>query len=336
MSHIETYFAKIASLSVDDIAAKLSKRPIAVIVVAIALVAAMNWSPAMWGLSSLACGGLLGFLFGIPRVEQIPEIDDGTKPKTTYRQSVNTNLTEISDWLTKIIVGVSLVQLNQIPPAFQSLVDYLSDMNYRPGMVGGILVFFGVAGFLAGYLLTRLYLASAFSEADRKANAFNANLESMAIAAINSQVKLHSEPLPDVPPTTTTTQPPRPSILNAGSMASLQTVDDYLKSIMPPRESVLRSWDQVVESLRENLRKKRMVIDRSEITDGTINFFEREKIFEDADLRVLRKLKNMQQLAVQSSDEISDSAAKVYRSLANGLISRMNNWPDDNTQSPSS
>ena len=38
-----------------------------------------------------------------------------TEPNLIYRQQVNTNLTEISDWLTKIIVGLGLINLKQIP-----------------------------------------------------------------------------------------------------------------------------------------------------------------------------------------------------------------------------
>jgi F0F1-type ATP synthase membrane subunit b/b' len=54
---------------------------------------------------SLLTGGILGFIFGIPSVLQ----DANSKLK------YNDNLVQISDWLTKIIVGVGLTQLFKIP-----------------------------------------------------------------------------------------------------------------------------------------------------------------------------------------------------------------------------
>ncbi len=69
----------------------------------------------------LAAGGIMGFLFGVPRVFQNdgsrssaePNADrdnpsghppEPTPSMPTYRMQVNTNLEQISDWLTKIIV----------------------------------------------------------------------------------------------------------------------------------------------------------------------------------------------------------------------------------------
>src|SRR5947209_8021878 len=65
-----------------------------------------------WMLASLAGGWAVGFLFGIPKILQSepPRASDGdaktpaAPTPSGYRQQVNTNLTEISDWLTKIIV----------------------------------------------------------------------------------------------------------------------------------------------------------------------------------------------------------------------------------------
>src|SRR6266508_6277591 len=58
---------------------------------------------------AFVAGGLLGFLFGIPRSLAGPEGSvDGAAAGGAYRP--NTNLEQISDWLTKILVGVGLVQ----------------------------------------------------------------------------------------------------------------------------------------------------------------------------------------------------------------------------------
>src|ERR1700693_2432800 len=63
-------------------------------------VAAMLFSAA-----SVGVGWVLGFLFGLPRCIEKPE-DPGLLGYLS-----NTNLLDVSDWLTKIIVGISLVQI---------------------------------------------------------------------------------------------------------------------------------------------------------------------------------------------------------------------------------
>jgi hypothetical protein len=79
------------------------------------------------GGAALMVGALLGFLFGVPRTLQgerppdvLEEPGEGGRP-AEYR--VNTNLEQISDWLTKILVGVGLVQLGSIIDAFGDLAD---------------------------------------------------------------------------------------------------------------------------------------------------------------------------------------------------------------------
>src|ERR1700743_738960 len=57
---------------------------------------------ASWGV-----GSVLGFLFGVPRLRT----STGAQPPVGDRSQFtpNTNLEQISDWLTKIIVGATLV-----------------------------------------------------------------------------------------------------------------------------------------------------------------------------------------------------------------------------------
>src|SRR4051794_33887578 len=72
-------------------------------------------SAVLFGLAAEACGGLLGLLFGVPRT-----IDpEGGERKGAARVSygANTNLEQISDWLTKILVGLGLTQLGPIRAA---------------------------------------------------------------------------------------------------------------------------------------------------------------------------------------------------------------------------
>jgi hypothetical protein len=106
-------------------------------------------------------GATLGFLFGVPRYKSA----DGTSavaaaPQAPAAQAVmaftpNTNLEQISDWLTKIIVGATLVQLVPIIQAFGGLCQWIAiQMQQPPAAIfaGGILIFFFFAGFMWGYL----------------------------------------------------------------------------------------------------------------------------------------------------------------------------------------
>lgn len=132
-------------------------------------------------LTASACvlsGGLLGFLFGIPRTLQHDKAEN-TIPNEQSREKstdnttiyqVNTNLEQISDWLTKILVGVGLTQITSLPGAIRKYSEFASS-----GFGGGpasktvavaVLIFYSVCGFLISYLWTRLYLAGALRQAD--------------------------------------------------------------------------------------------------------------------------------------------------------------------------
>jgi len=130
--------------------------------------------------SALLSGGFLGFLFGIPRTLQqgsspspspeertAGELKDG-RQETSY--AVNTNLEQISDWLTKILVGVGLTQIATIPAALKEFADYVGPgLGDYPGsriFAIAMLLFFTINGFLISYLWTRFYLAGALKRAD--------------------------------------------------------------------------------------------------------------------------------------------------------------------------
>lgn len=135
----------------------------------------------------LLVGVLLGFLFGIPRSLQSQEGETTRRqqqqnplasatgaaaknesPSMQYR--ANTNLEQISDWLTKILVGVGLTQLNNLPALFKSAGGFFG------GPLGGgssgsvfavcVILYFTIVGFLAAYLWTRLFLGSELAKAD--------------------------------------------------------------------------------------------------------------------------------------------------------------------------
>jgi hypothetical protein len=82
---------------------------------------------AIVAVAAACVGGLLGFLFGIPKLLQGP-LPASEKTGETGAANIapmprrflgtNTSLEEISDWLTKIIIGLGLVQ-------FQLVISYV-------------------------------------------------------------------------------------------------------------------------------------------------------------------------------------------------------------------
>ena len=124
------------------------------------------------------CGGLLGFLFGIPRALQESRSasgSDNTKDSQgIVRFQDNTNLEQISDWLTKILVGVGLTQLTNIPSTLEKyatgIAPALGGFSGSSAFIIAIFIFFSVDGFLIGYLWTRVYFAGELeqSEASRQ------------------------------------------------------------------------------------------------------------------------------------------------------------------------
>src|SRR5215831_2761083 len=69
------------------------------------------------GIGAVVLGALLGFVFGIPRTLQhdiAPSPNPGIAEQDQIAYQINTNLEQISDWLTKIIIGVGLIELGNI------------------------------------------------------------------------------------------------------------------------------------------------------------------------------------------------------------------------------
>ena len=124
-----------------------------------------NYTIGFWntlGIMTAICGaafmigGFIGFLFGIPKINQT--IED--LPKQHILQ--NDNLVEISDWITKIIVGVSLTQLNSFPGTlahWSEVIGSKANLHISPIAVGALIVFYIIAGFSCAYFWTRIYFA---------------------------------------------------------------------------------------------------------------------------------------------------------------------------------
>jgi hypothetical protein len=96
----------------------------------------------------------VGFLFGIPHTVQ------GTAAPTDGTQyQGNTNLEQVSDWLTKIIVGVGLVQIGRALPALAKLGTNLKaplgGLASSPAFGLGLTLSYVALGFLFLYLWAR-------------------------------------------------------------------------------------------------------------------------------------------------------------------------------------
>lgn len=150
------------------------------------------------GAASLV-GGLLGFLFGIPRstessvnrtrlghgtdgspaapvaakdaaADTNPSPEPGSSAEKPPPLRVNTNLEDISDGITKVLLGAGLVEVRQIVTGAGQLAVFLGP-SFGPGAAGqavaiATVIYGALGGFFAGYLATRLYLTAAFLRAD--------------------------------------------------------------------------------------------------------------------------------------------------------------------------
>ena len=105
----------------------------------------------------------------------------------------NTNLEQISDWLTKTIVGVSLVELSKLPPLLDKLARYVASgmSNAGTGATAAalvIIVCFLSLGFLISYLWTRMRLTRAFGD----------SLLSQRIGKLERQSQIDAKAIADV------------------------------------------------------------------------------------------------------------------------------------------
>jgi tetratricopeptide (TPR) repeat protein len=117
-----------------------------------------------------SAGFLLGFLFGIPRpVQQVPAAGAASASELP-RYLSNTNLGQVSDWLTKILVGVGLTQIASIGRHVDNLLDYLrpalGDLETSAPFGLALLSFYTVGGFMVGYLWTSIHLPSVLRTRD--------------------------------------------------------------------------------------------------------------------------------------------------------------------------
>jgi hypothetical protein len=121
---------------------------------------------------------LLGLLFGIPKSianagAPVPTGGNSNQAGSRLPTSrVNTNLEDVSDWLTKTLIGVGLTQLTSLPHKlwqYATILDHAS-LNGRGGgavFILGVAVAGGAGGFWVGYVTTRTFLTQLFGLFDQ-------------------------------------------------------------------------------------------------------------------------------------------------------------------------
>lgn len=123
--------------------------------------------------ASFMVGGLLGLIFGIPRYAASAadrEVVDNASGIVKYR--ANTNLEQISDWLTKILVGIGLTQFRSIGQAFVSVAQALgealtgTESTSATMLAGAAMLSSAIPGFIFFYLWSRVYLPEIFRRAE--------------------------------------------------------------------------------------------------------------------------------------------------------------------------
>lgn len=127
----------------------------------------------VFGLAAVLVGALLGFLFGIPRSQVVREgqtVSFEESSITPHTSLPNTNLEQVSDWLTKILLGVGLTQIQNIVPAaqdlFTSMASALGDRESATAFVGAHVIFSLVVGFIGGWLATRTLVSRLLAHTD--------------------------------------------------------------------------------------------------------------------------------------------------------------------------
>lgn len=159
----------------------------------------------MIALAAGVIGAFAGFLFGLPRTLTSNELrgdssarandpanvtDDadaqsgigGSAPASAQQTQsgalrssytdVNTNLEQISDWLTKIIVGVGLTQINRIPTEIDAFGNRVAVYFGSGGKVLaiGAGLYALILGFFLAYVFTRVRLSLIFTASQRNNN----------------------------------------------------------------------------------------------------------------------------------------------------------------------
>jgi hypothetical protein len=105
----------------------------------------------LWFASGAAffAGAIGGFLFGVPKAV--------SSPTDTGRYKINTNLEEISDWATKIILGLGLVHVGKIIHLIDSIGQEVGNGIGQAQGAKIIAISAMIYGFVSGFLIVYIW-----------------------------------------------------------------------------------------------------------------------------------------------------------------------------------
>ncbi len=136
---------------------------------------------ALVALAATAIASVGGFLFGLPRysaVLAVPVSDSASLAESSMTAAAeaqgaagvytpSNNLEQVSDWLTKLLLGAGLVQLGRVGRWLGGFIDGLAgaftsgDAASVPSaakvIAGSLLAFYSAFGFLFGYIITTIW-----------------------------------------------------------------------------------------------------------------------------------------------------------------------------------
>lgn len=121
-------------------------------------------------MAALLTGFLLGFLLGVPKV-----VSSGQVHVSGSMFSPSTNLAEISDWLTKLLLGAGLVSLSHLGGPLGKLIgdvagglqvptSHPSALQAAKVIAGSVMIGFTALGILGGYIVTSTWYQKKISE----------------------------------------------------------------------------------------------------------------------------------------------------------------------------
>jgi hypothetical protein len=208
--------------------------------------------------ASLAAGAVLGFIFGVPRSQRRPSTTAAGTSATGSAGSTdsdaqfgaNTNLEQISDWFTKTIVGVGLVELSKLPPLLDKLAWYVAggmgDPNPHAKAVAlVVIVYFVSTGFLISYLWTRWELTGMSRLSKRVRDLEQSAADAEAVTSVDTWLRNH--------PAKQDEDKARSQMMNAIKSSSSPTkarvfvaASDYMRSVPAAKSEIERASDLVL------------------------------------------------------------------------------------------
>jgi hypothetical protein len=131
-------------------------------------------------LAATAVASVVGFLFGLPRYSESTGPNGSSisaKARAAGLYVPSNNLEQVSDWLTKLLLGAGLVQLGHMGRWLGGFTDGLArafvsgNAELIPPtakvLAASLLAFYSALGFLSGYIVTSIWYRRRLQETVR-------------------------------------------------------------------------------------------------------------------------------------------------------------------------